>query len=102
VETGRSSIQGKKTVPALWRQRQSDLCEFKASVVHKASSKTTKAAHTQTLSQNKQTNKQTNNLPPPPKEFKARLSYIRPLLKQWPCVDPLLEKPTLTLLGVSL
>ena len=36
-------------VPALWRQRQVDFCEFKASLVYNASSRTDKATHRENL-----------------------------------------------------
>ena len=38
-------------IPALGRQRQADLCEFKASIVYKVSSRTARATHRETLSQ---------------------------------------------------
>ena len=46
-------------IPALgrWRQRQVDLCEFKASLVYRVSSKTVRATQRNPVSENK-TNKQ--------------------------------------------
>jgi hypothetical protein len=46
-------------IPALRRQRQADLCEFKVSLVYRMSSRTARATHRNSLSQNKQTNKNT-------------------------------------------
>ena len=47
-------------IPALGRQRQADLCEFKASLVYRVSFSTCSIATEKNLSQNKtkQTNKQ--------------------------------------------
>jgi hypothetical protein len=47
-------------ISALGRQRQADLCEFKASLVYKVGSRTTIATQRNPVSTNKQTNKQTN------------------------------------------
>ena len=45
------------SLPALGRQRQSDLCEFEASVVYRARSRTARATQRNLVSINKQTNK---------------------------------------------
>jgi hypothetical protein len=52
-------------IPALGQQTQSDLCEFEASLVYKASSKTAREVIQRNLSgkQNKQTNKQMQRVP---------------------------------------
>ena len=47
-------------ISALGRQKQADLCEFKANLVHRTSSRTTKVGDTEKpcLKKQKQTNKQ--------------------------------------------
>jgi hypothetical protein len=52
-------------IPAPRRQRQVDLCKFKASLVYRVSSRTAKGIHRETLSL--KTNKQTNK----PQEISA-------------------------------
>ena len=47
------------SVPALRRQRQAELCEFKASLVYRVSSKTARVTQYKCL-EKQQTNKQTN------------------------------------------
>ena len=49
-------------IPAFRRQRQSDLCEFEASLLYKVSSTTVKGTQRNLVlkNKNKQTNKQTN------------------------------------------
>jgi hypothetical protein len=67
-------------IPALGRQRQVNLCEFKVSLVYRACSRTGRAIQRNPVSQkqrlkqtNKQTNKQTHKPPTPlPKENKAK------------------------------
>ena len=45
-------------IPALWRQRQVDLCEFEASLIYRVSSRTAKVTQRNTFSNNKnKTNK---------------------------------------------
>jgi hypothetical protein len=44
-------------IPALGKQRQVDLCEFKPILVYRVSSKTDKATQRNPVSQNKQINK---------------------------------------------
>jgi hypothetical protein len=55
-----------------WRQRQEDLCEFEASLVYRASSRTARATQRISVSktkQNKTQNKQTNKkVKQPPSE----------------------------------
>ena len=46
-------------IPALGRQRQVDICEFKASLVYRVNSRTGSNATEKLEKQNKQTNKQT-------------------------------------------
>ena len=69
-------------IPALRRQRQADLCEFKASLVYRASSRTgSKAIQRNPVSKNKK-QKQTN------KQTKKNESSIEPLtliVNSWPC-----------------
>ena len=51
-------------IPILGRQRQVDLCEFRASLVYKVSFRTARLLHRETLSQkNKQTNKTNKQKP---------------------------------------
>jgi hypothetical protein len=57
-------------IPALGRQRQADLCEFKDTLVYRVSSRTATATQ-QNLSSNKQTNKQTN-----PNQTKVPVFYF--------------------------
>jgi hypothetical protein len=47
-------------IPALRKQRQADLCEFKASLVYRASSRISRATQRNPVS-NKQISKQTKN-----------------------------------------
>ena len=47
---------------ALGKQRQVDLCEFKASLVYKVSSRTAKATWRNLKTRNKQTNKHTKKI----------------------------------------
>ena len=47
-------------VSALGRQRQVDLCEFKASLVYRLSSRTTRVTQKNPVLKNKNPNKQTN------------------------------------------
>jgi hypothetical protein len=71
-------------VPALWRQKQMDLCEFKASLVYRASSRHPRP-HSEILSQktNKQTNKKSVKydicLCSPDKNCVSMLQHL------WPC-----------------
>ena len=47
--------------PALGRQRQGDLCEFKASLVYKLSSRTNRATQRNPVLKNKTNNNNNNN-----------------------------------------
>jgi hypothetical protein len=75
------------SMTALGRQRQVDLCEFKASLVYRVSSRTAR----ETLYQNKQTdkqkqkeNKQTNKKPPPTNQaFNVRTLWRQTTAGRW-------------------
>ena len=61
-------------IPAFGRQRQVDVCEFKASLVYRVSSRTTRATWRNPVLKNKQTNKKTKTNKKNRKEVKGGLS----------------------------
>ena len=50
---GLSMVVHKSLIPALRRQKQTDLCEFKASLVYKTNSRTVRASQTNPVSKRK-------------------------------------------------
>jgi hypothetical protein len=66
---------GGALIPALWRQRQADLCEFEASLVYQISSRTARATQRTPVSKQNKTKQNKNK-----NKNKSKSKQIKPTL----------------------